>query len=376
MRSSTLTTPLQRARTERKTRLNVLMSCANHSRQGGIDRLVDLVLGETAILSEGNVAARALTTRGGKGLHNTAPQFVRAASQIVAGKLTGRIDVLHLNVAAFGSVYRKIALAKIAHSLGIPYIVHIHTDRFIPFWQAAGPRLDAAIGRLLAESQSIIVLGGLWANYLATRNPLLKAKLRILPNATKPPPVLRGSRAGETPHIVCLGMLGPGKGTRVLLEALAKLKHLPDWRATLAGNGEVEQSRAYAAELGIAERVSLPGWIGPADAAALLAETDIFALPSNYEGLPMSILEAFANGVPVVATDVGAVSEVVEHGRNGLIVPRGDADALAAALSRLLSDPAMRERFGAAAKQKHEACYRLDDYVRQLAEIWRQAARS
>jgi glycosyltransferase involved in cell wall biosynthesis len=106
----------------------------------------------------------------------------------------------------------------------------------------------------------------------------------------------------------------------------------------------------------------------------VLSKTDIFVLPSFAENLPMSILEAFARGIAVIATPVGAVPEVVDHGRNGLIVQAGNINELAAALELLISDGELRRRLGAGARQDHAKRFEIGGYLTELVQIWRRAA--
>jgi glycosyltransferase involved in cell wall biosynthesis len=167
--------------------------------------------------------------------------------------------------------------------------------------------------------------------------------------------------------------LGEMKGTPQLVGALALLRDRADWTATLAGHGDVTGTRAKLLRLQIADRVSVPGWLAPAAAADLLRRTDILVQPSFIDNLPMTILEAFAWGIPVVATPVGVVPDVVVQNVNGLLVPAGDVRALADALAELIDDPALRQRLGAAARRDHAARYEMNGYLSRLAEIWRRA---
>ena len=112
---------------------------------------------------------------------------------------------------------------------------------------------------------------------------------------------------------------------------------------------------------------------GRADAPALHAAFDVFALPSLHEGLPLAPQEAMASGVPVVVTDAGGLPELVEHGRDGLVVPRGDPPALASGITRLLRDPELRDRLGRAGRRRAES---LDvrHAVRRLEEVYEELA--
>ena len=139
-----------------------------------------------------------------------------------------------------------------------------------------------------------------------------------------------------------LARLEVEKGVDVAIRAAAAI---PELDLVVAGDGSCRATlEATAAELGIAERIHFLGY--RTDPAALLANADLFVLPSLVEGFPLSVVEAMAAGVPVVASDIGGTREAVEHERTGLLVRPRDADALAAAIRRTLSDPAaMAARF-------------------------------
>jgi glycosyltransferase involved in cell wall biosynthesis len=126
--------------------------------------------------------------------------------------------------------------------------------------------------------------------------------------------------------------------------------------------------------MGVASRVCLPGWLGPADVDNLLRDADMLVLPSYAENLPMVIVEAFAHGVAVVATPVGAIPEVIEDGVTGLIAPVGDVDAFAAAIQKLANSPALRSSLGSAARESHSKRFEMTSYIDRLVEIWRQSA--
>ena len=106
------------------------------------------------------------------------------------------------------------------------------------------------------------------------------------------------------------------------------------------------------------------------DVPALLAEAGIFVLSSRSECLPMSVIEAMAAGLPVVATAVGGIPELVEHERTGILVPPGDARALAAALSRLAGDAGLRQRMGEAGRARAEEHFDVSGFRRAHVELY------
>jgi glycosyltransferase involved in cell wall biosynthesis len=159
-----------------------------------------------------------------------------------------------------------------------------------------------------------------------------------------------GSAAVE---LLAVGSIVPRKGYDVLVAALAGLSDL-GWRLTIAGDRErsSETTRALAAEidrLGLARRITFTGAVAPDLLLAHYAAADLFVLPSRFEGYGMACAEALAHGLPVVATNTGAIPETVPADA-GALVPSDDAAALAAVLRRLITDPAERERLAAGAR--------------------------
>lgn len=159
--------------------------------------------------------------------------------------------------------------------------------------------------------------------------------------------------AGERFTFLHIGRFNEQKNHAGLLEAFRKVldKH-PHCRLKLLGDGELmEQTKAYASRLGIAEKVIFCG--SKANVYPDLQEADAFLLPSNYEGMPMTIIEAMGTGLPIVATAVGGVPDMLTHGESGLLTPV-DPDAVAEACCTLVSDEALRTRLGTNAKQQSD----------------------
>ncbi|MCA1906305.1 MAG: glycosyltransferase, partial [Desulfarculus sp.] len=156
----------------------------------------------------------------------------------------------------------------------------------------------------------------------------------------------------EGPTVVAMGRLDPGKNFGLLIRAfaLARAKQ-PAWRLAILGEGpERPRLEALAGELGLGPWVHLPGRVE--DPLTHLRRAEIFALSSEYEGFPMSLLEAMSCGLAVVATDCGTgVREIIRPGVDGLIVPRGQLEPLAQALEGLMADPARRTALAQAAPQ-------------------------
>jgi glycosyltransferase involved in cell wall biosynthesis len=173
--------------------------------------------------------------------------------------------------------------------------------------------------------------------------------------------------AGSPPGIVAVGRFRYPKDFPTLLKALAQVSEA--YRAVIVGDGPARSDLQQSiARLGIADRVEFVG--ERRDVAGLLAGSDLFVLSSRSEGLPMSILEAMAAGLPVVASDVGGVSEAVADGETGLLVPAGDADALAAAIGRLLADADERRRLGERGHAVARERFDVERFRREHVELY------
>lgn len=184
--------------------------------------------------------------------------------------------------------------------------------------------------------------------------------------------------APATPLLGIVGRLDPHKGHDVLLAAFGRITTTPPPHLVVAGGeafadsqarigGYAERLRASAAAAGLAGRVHLLGAID--DTAPLFADLDVVVVPSiALESAPRAVAEAQAAGRAVVASAVGGTPELITDGVTGLLVPPGDANALAAALTALLAEPGRRDRLGAAARSWADSNYRMAAFAQRFAD--------
>ncbi|MFO0969784.1 MAG: glycosyltransferase [Gemmataceae bacterium] len=169
---------------------------------------------------------------------------------------------------------------------------------------------------------------------------------------------------------LCVARLSPEKDIANLLRAAALLRpRLPDFHLEIAGAGPLRDELARLnTELGLADRVRFLGEVR--DIPALLARARLFVLPSQTEGISLTILEAMARGLPVVATDVGGNPEVVVPAETGWLAPAADPPRLAEALAALWRDPDTGRRFGAAARRRVEERFDVRRMIRRYEELY------
>ena len=179
------------------------------------------------------------------------------------------------------------------------------------------------------------------------------------------------------PLIVCVARLEKVKNLGLLLEACATLRERGvAFRCALVGDGRVRQDvEATRARLGLENIVEMTGAVDHAEVLKWWQRAAVATLTSDSEGLPVSLLEAAACGVPAVATAVGGIPELVEDGVTGLLASPGNARSVATAWQRLREDDALRARLGAAARRRVEERFGLARQVDALLAVWDQVTR-
>ena len=194
------------------------------------------------------------------------------------------------------------------------------------------------------------------------------------PACPRPDDLRDGTDATDPVRLVTVCRAVEKKGLDTLLDALARLPAATQWRLTHIGGGpDLPALQRRAESLGIAARIDWRGPLPQEDVLAALRASDLFALAprvaagGDRDGLPNVLMEAQSQGLAVVATTVSAVPELVVDGETGLLVPPGDTDALAAALRRLIGDPALRATCGTAGAARVRAQFDSDHWLDRLA---------
>jgi glycosyltransferase involved in cell wall biosynthesis len=262
-----------------------------------------------------------------------------------------RVDVVHsheFTMAVYG--------AAAARRVGLRHVITMHGGRYF----AAQWRRRVAMRWAARRSDALVAVSSATAEHLAGSLGLAPAAVTVIPNGI---PFREGARdtvrreLGIAPDellLVAVGNLYAVKGHMILLQALSTLhrsgEQLP-WRLAIAGRGDEEMPlRTFAEAEGLTDRVHLLGY--REDVPDILAAGDVFVMPSLSEGLPLALVEAMSASLPVIASEVGGIPEVVEHEREALLTPPGDPDALADALRRVMRDESLRIALGGAARRR------------------------
>lgn len=289
-----------------------------------------------------------------------------------------RPDVVHTHTSKAGFVGRLAArLARVPRILHTPHghILHGYfgagaTRAFIGLERWAARFTDRIITLTDAEAAQHLAVGiGRPDQFVTIPSGVDLAEARA--GAAAAPQVRRAlGIAGDAPLVGTVSRLVPVKGLIHLVAAMPEiLRRCPRAHLALAGDGEErELLAAQAAALGVAERVHFLGF--REDVPAVIGTLDLFVLPSLNEGLGKALVTAMGLGVPIVATRVGGVPEVVEDGRQGLLVPPADPAALAKAAIALLEDRAAAAAMGAAGRARAEL-FSTEVMLDRLAALYR-----
>ena len=289
-------------------------------------------------------------------LLNMLPHLFKVMSFIVRK----RIDIVY--TSQFRS---QLMIGWVAKLLGKKVIWHIHGEE----------DLNNLLGKVaLAAADKIIVVSNALLNTYGALYPMQMSKFIAVPNGVE----LAASDQKKTKPVFTISMVGTlieGKRQDLAISACAALVkqglniHLnligekPPWHP----DDFKHSLHALVQDEQLERSVSFLGWVeNPWE--PLLA-SDVFILPSDTEGMPLSIIEAMALGLPTIATNVGGVPELIDDGKTGFIIPKGNADELAAKLKVLYEQPSLRERLGQQARKRYEAHFTKNAFIKGVAGV-------
>ena len=294
--------------------------------------------------------------------------------QVVRGR---DIQLMHTH-----EFYMSMIGASVSCLSGIPLVVTLHGKNYYP-----DKRRRCVIYRLVAARAAAMVAVSQDLRHFFCRVTGVNTKsVQVIHNGVDTELTSDKKRntellkaAGIPANASVIGTVGnlyPVKGHIHLIRALPSiLRHRPETYAVILGRGEMEEALgAEARSLGIQNRVHLLGY--REDAHQWLSVMDVFALPSLSEGLPLSLLEAMAVGIPTVVTRVGGMPEVVRDGQTGFIVPPAEPDALASKILFLLKNPDIASKVGAAGRHHIRERFSLGRMVEEYRGLYHEALAS
>ena len=279
-----------------------------------------------------------------------------------------RVDILHMHVSERGSFWRKAILLKLCRRKGIRTILHHHGAEFFDFYEKASPKAKARIAAIIDLADVNLVLSEYHRTRMLEKFP--RGNFKVLYNAVPDSGV--PTRHPHPNGILFVGRMGKRKGVYDLVAALEDLEGClpPDIKFYFCGDGEVEKVTELLREKKMEHRVGHIGWCTKEQLRQFYGQTILFVLPSYHEGLPMSLLEAMYAGIPCITTRVDGIPEVVQSGKNGLLVDPGDLEQIKDSLLQLIGDQELRNTLASNAFQTVRQQFLLKQHMENLKKSY------
>lgn len=314
-----------------------------------------------------------LDTRGPGSAAASLLVLARAVGKLVRGRITGKLAGVHVNMAERLSLFRKGSVVVACRALGIPVVIHLHAQ-MQRFYASLPAPLRALTRWTFSLASGVVVIGSEPRRFVTEDLRVPAERVEVVVNGVPGPataPVR--PRDAQVKQVAFVGRLCEPKGVSDLLRALS-VAPFPRERVqvTLAGNGDIEGYQRLARELRVDAFVRFAGWCDQAAVQALLRDADLLVLPSHDEVLPLVVLEALANALPVICTPVGELPGVLADGEHATFVPVGDVDALARRLADLLADDTARERLGRNGRALYEQQFSMARFFERVARVHRR----
>lgn len=350
---------------------NVLMCCSDLSVKGG---MVSVVKNYLEYEEWDDVHIKFVPTHIEANKIGLLFYFFYAYMRILWLICRGGIDIAHLHMAERGSFYRKAFLLRTFKRFGIKTIIHHHGAEFDSFYKTLSPEKQEYVNSILEKADLNIVLSNRLIPMIKDKAP--NAKVEVLYNAVNTYDKNPYDKTNK--NILFLGRLGERKGIYDFLQAIKSIdKEIdPQIKFFLCGDGDIDGVKRYVDESGIQSRIAYVGWIDGKQKIDFFSKTMIHVLPSYNEGLPMSILETMAYGIPNISTSIASIPEVIDNDVNGILINPGDIASLSVSLLRLIKDDSLRIRFSENSYSLIKERFSMSSHVARLKSFYYSLNRS
>ena len=289
-----------------------------------------------------------------------------------------RPHIAHFHACEGAAFYRFAAKALLARMFGAKTIFHVHAAEATWFTARSPKARGCVIRKLLNANNMVIALSEEWKEVLESIG-VASGLIMVLPNCVPMPELPAGAEAGERVTVLYLGRLEKRKGIHKLIEFIERDRdRLGSCRFVLAGprRQDWQAIADRVARSGLDELVEMPGAVIDEAKDRAYRQADIYVLQSYAEGMPIGLLEAMSYGLACITAPVGGIPQIVADGENGLLIPPGDVDALAAAVHRLVNDPKLRQSLGKRARATIAERFSWDARAIEIAELYDSLAPS
>jgi glycosyltransferase involved in cell wall biosynthesis len=282
------------------------------------------------------------------------------------------IKIVHIHGSSYGSFYRKFICFIISKYIFRKKVIyHIHSGEYYIFYSKSNALIKKLIQKFINNADCLICLSKSWEQFFIDNfNP---EKIKILPNIIDYPVTIYKNKDTGKISFLFLGLIDKKKGIFDVIEVIKNNINLFDNKIELVvgGNGEVVKLQNIIKENKIENIVKFVGWVQNETKAQYLQNSDIFILPSYNEGLPISILEAMSYGKPIISTNVGAISEIVQNYENGFLISPGNLVQIEKTMTYFIENPQYIEKLGNVSQQMVKK-YLPDSVILKIENIFNE----
>jgi glycosyltransferase involved in cell wall biosynthesis len=316
--------------------------------------------------------------------------FAKAIRSLILTIVRKDVDIIHIHFSERGSTLRKSILILIGLIFRQSIILHAHGATYKEFYEGLPVVIKKILVALISRCK-VIALSESWQDYYSSSFSLSKSEISVLYNPVDMPVNMPYRQGRKQLKFIFLGRIGKrggaldiakslmsfpkqDKGAFDLIHAFSALSDADrhDLELVMAGNGDLDAASQLINDLNLADKITILDWLNSEQRDKLLASADAFILPSYNEGLPMSMLESMAWGLPVIVTPVGGIPEVIIDHQNGLLVEPGVQEQLVTAMQSLIRDESLRLSLGAAGRGSIKGL-NIHNYMDSLLTLYTSA---
>ena len=273
-------------------------------------------------------------------------------------------QILHIHLSQHISAFRKLLFFIPAYILKKKTIIHFHAFSTETTINSSKKWIYKYI---FTRANKIIVLSDTWEKAVYTSFGINNIEVVYNPCNTAKSSITHKKQK----HILYAGTINPRKGYVDMIQAFAKIaENHKEWKIVFAGNGEIEQGKELAKELGIENQCVFLGWINGEQKDKVFKQASIFCQPSYAEGFPMAVLDAWTYSLPVISTLVGGINDVAKHKENMLVLTPGDVDKLAECMQLLIEDEELYNKIKDASITFARETFNIEVINKQIENIY------
>lgn len=280
-------------------------------------------------------------------------------------------EILHVHMSERGSIFRKNIIMKISKIRKAKVVIHMHGAEFEKWFELLKQSKKKRVIDILNSCDKILILGNYWNEFIGS---LMKDKTKIvvLYNSVYVPNKYYYNEKSK--KVLFLGLIGKRKGIYDLLDSVLFINRNERFigEICLYGPDNTEEGINNIIEKkGLQDYVKYCGWLRNEDKEKVFKDTAINILPSYNEGLPMTILETMAYGIPSISTDVAAIPEVINE-TNGMLIEPGNVEKLAKNLNSILKNTSRRKEISYNAYKIIQEKFSIDNHIKKLLNVYQQ----